>query len=233
MRRKRKIGDPFSPHPLDVFWSWPSKRRPTKKLKTSSVSLSQLINAGLALGAIFILGLLISLLGERAGRIALFSIGLLLLSFPVLRLMCLRYLARQEEERKRALRISEVDSMTGHAFEHYVASLLRSKGYATTVTKGSGDSGVDVIARKPGISCAIQCKHSINAISRRAISDAVAGVAHYNCTASMVVTNRHFTRGAKLLASSNKCALVDRDMLAAWIHEWQNETSQQRAHADA
>jgi HJR/Mrr/RecB family endonuclease len=37
----------------------------------------------------------------------------------------------------------------------------------------------------------------------------------------MVVTNQYFTSGAKALAESNRCTLVDRDTLASWIIEWQ------------
>jgi restriction system protein len=228
MRRKKKTNSPFSSHPLDVLWTWSSK-----KSKYSFVSLSQLSLIGRTFIGLLLITLFASLLENWTGRLALFLIGLLLISLPILRFAHSRYLAAQEEGRIRALKVSEVDSMAGHAFEHYVALLLRSQGYATTVTKGSGDSGVDVIARKTGVSYAIQCKHSINAISRRAISDAVAGVAHYNCTNSMVVTNRFFTRGAKSLASSNKCILVDRDLLAAWIQEWQCEARQQRIQPNA
>lgn len=130
----------------------------------------------------------------------------------------------------RALRISDVDSMTGHAFEQYVADILRSRGFQTQVTKGSGDSGVDVIAAKGSVRYAIQCKRYAQPVSRRAVSDAVAGIAFYKCTAAMVVTNSHFTPGAVSLAQSNNCILVDRDTLAGWISEWQrSERSRQLA----
>lgn len=128
---------------------------------------------------------------------------------------------RRDVAKTRALRISDIDSMSGWAFEQYVAKLLRSRGFQTTVTKGSGDSGVDIIAAKDGKRYAVQCKRYSQPVSRGAVSDAVAGVAHYKCTASMVVTNSHFTPGAKALAASNQCILVDRDALAAWIGEWQ------------
>ena len=137
---------------------------------------------------------------------------------------------RKAIAKTRALDISDIDSMSGWAFEQYVAKLLHSRGFQTVVTKGSGDSGVDVVASKNGTSYAVQCKRFAHPVPRGAVSDAVAGVAHYKCTAAMVVTNSHFTPGAKALAASNKCVLVDRDTLATWISEWQStEASQELA----
>lgn len=117
----------------------------------------------------------------------------------------------------RALKLDDVDGMPGHAFEHYVASLLAHQGYKTTVTKGSGDLGVDIVARKNGASFAVQCKRYSNDLSRDSVSDAVAGKMHYECGEAMVVTNRYFTSGAKQLAQSTGCHLIDRDQLAQWI----------------
>ncbi|MCZ7583666.1 MAG: restriction endonuclease [Deltaproteobacteria bacterium] len=56
-------------------------------------------------------------------------------------------------------------------------------------------------------------------VSRRAVSDAVAGKAHYGCTHAMVVTNSTFTPGARLLAGSTGCELIDRYDLLQWMHE--------------
>lgn len=135
---------------------------------------------------------------------------------------------RKNIAKTRAINLSDIDSMSGWAFEQYVAKLLHSRGFQTVVTKGSGDSGVDVVASKNGTIYAIQCKRYAQPVPRSAVSDAVAGVAHYKCTAAMVVTNSHFTPGAKALAASNKCLLVDRDTLATWICEWQSAEPNQR-----
>jgi hypothetical protein len=39
----------------------------------------------------------------------------------------------------------------------------------------------------------------------------------------MVVTNSYFTRGAKQLAHSTGCELIDRDILAEWILDYQQD----------
>lgn len=127
----------------------------------------------------------------------------------------------EQERRVRALQLSDVDNMTGHQFEHYVSKLLAHQGFTTQVTVASGDLGVDVLAHKATTKYAIQVKRQAQNVSRRAISDAVAGCIHYKCTNAMVVTNAYFTAGAQELANSTGCRLVDRNELTQWILSFQ------------
>jgi restriction system protein len=122
--------------------------------------------------------------------------------------------------RLRALRIADVDRMPGSEFEEYLARLLRHQGYQVERLGGSGDLGVDLIARRRSEACAVQAKRSSRPVSRRAVSDAVAGAQHYGCTRAMVVTNNLFTPGAEALAESTACALVDREALMEWIYRF-------------
>ncbi len=128
---------------------------------------------------------------------------------------------RDEEARLRAIRLSNIDNMEGIEFEKYVAWLLEQKGYQQVeVTKGSGDFGVDIVASYAGEKYAIQVKRYSSNISRRAVSDAVAGKDHYYCSSAMVVTNSYFTKQAKVFAESVNCELVDRDILIDWIQDF-------------
>lgn len=126
-----------------------------------------------------------------------------------------------EEKRVRALKLADVDNMSGTDFEHYVGKLLAHQGFRTKVTKASGDFGVDIIAKKDDVNYAVQVKRYSNSVSRRAVSDAVAGKEYYGCNGAMVVTNNYFTKGAITLAQSTKCELVNRDALAKWILDFQ------------
>jgi len=121
----------------------------------------------------------------------------------------------------RALRLADVDNMSGIDFEHYVGRLLDHRGFRVKKTKGSGDLGVDLIAYKNGIKYSIQVKRSIGNVSRRAVSDAVAGKDHYGCNAAMVITNSYFSKGAIEMARSTGCELIDRDTLSEWIIDFQ------------
>lgn len=129
---------------------------------------------------------------------------------------------KEVEKKIRGIQIANIDSMTGVEFEQYLQNLLNNQGYSVHVTKASGDLGVDLIASRDGDKIAIQAKRYSTNVSRRAISDAVAGMYHYGCNKAMVITNSYFSPGAVTLAESTDCILINRDTLAKWIIEFQN-----------
>ena len=55
-------------------------------------------------------------------------------------------------------------SLDGYQFEQEVAKLFILHGYKATVTKGSGDGGVDIILKKDGYKAIVQCKHHQNPV---------------------------------------------------------------------
>jgi restriction system protein len=128
--------------------------------------------------------------------------------------------AQARSQRYRALQPADIDRMQGGEFEHYVAALLKQRGFDAKVIGTSGDLGVDIVASRAGSRTAIQVKRHTGSVSRRAVSDAVTGKLHYGCDEAMVITNGYFTQGARLLASSTSCTLIDRDALAEWVREY-------------
>lgn len=107
-----------------------------------------------------------------------------------------------------------IDLMEGHAFEHWCAQLLRDLGYTeVSVTQGSGDQGVDVLAQKDGIKFAIQCKCYTSDLGNTPVQEVNAGKTIYHCHIGVVMTNRFFTTGAKQAADATGVLLWDRD----WI----------------
>lgn len=50
-------------------------------------------------------------------------------------------------------------TLDGWQFEQEVARVFRLNGYNATVTKGSGDGGVDIILKKENYKAIVQCKH--------------------------------------------------------------------------
>lgn len=108
-------------------------------------------------------------------------------------------------------------------FEQYIGRLLEQQGYKVEITGKSGDLGVDIVAKKGRLRCAVQVKLQIKPVSRRAVSDAVAGKHYYGCSAAMVVTNNLFAKQAIDLARSTKCILIDRTILARWIASCQRK----------
>lgn len=104
--------------------------------------------------------------------------------------------------------------MDGHRFEYYCANLLRNNGFTNvTVTKGSGDQGVDVVATIDGVRCAFQCKYYSKKVGNSAVQQVVAGKNMYGCQKAIVITNNLFTPSAKELAKANGVLLWDATVL--------------------
>jgi restriction system protein len=112
--------------------------------------------------------------------------------------------------------LREVDAMTGAAFENYVAARLRAAGYRVSLTKVTGDFGVDLIASKGRERLAVQCKRHGQRIGPAAVQQVVAGAAMHRCSATMVVSNQEFTAAAVALARAHSCQLVGRSRLPRW-----------------
>ena len=95
----------------------------------------------------------------------------------------------------------ESDGMNGYDYEEKCADELRRMGFTEVeVTKSSGDQGIDVIAWKDGLKYGIQCKHYQGSVPNKAVQEAHAGAAYYDCDVAVVMTNSTFTESAKDLA---------------------------------
>lgn len=84
-------------------------------------------------------------------------------------------------------------TMDGHTFEEYCAYLLKKNGYTASVTRGSGDHGADIIAKKDGRSYAIQCKKYSRAVGNKAVQEALMGKHYYKTDYAVVMTDYGFT----------------------------------------
>lgn len=104
-------------------------------------------------------------------------------------------------------------SMTPYEYEHYCAEQIELGGWVTTVTKGSGDQGIDVIAKKNGLVVVIQCKLYSSPVGNKAVQEAHAGKGFIQADAAIVVTNNTFTPSARELASSLDVKLLHHDDL--------------------
>ena len=114
-----------------------------------------------------------------------------------------------------------IDLMEGHDFEYWCADLLRKAGFTDVeVTQGSGDQGVDILAKKDGVKYAIQCKCYASDLGNKPVQEVHAGKVLYNCQVGAVMTNRHFTAGGRQLAEATGVLLWDHD----WITSMLNST---------
>ena len=106
------------------------------------------------------------------------------------------------------------DLMTGEEFEDYCADLLQNNGFddirKTTI---KGDHGIDLLAKKDGISYAIQCKCYSSSVGNKAVQEAYSGKRIYDTDIAAVMTNSFFTPQAISDAQSLKVKLWDRDVI--------------------
>lgn len=110
--------------------------------------------------------------------------------------------------------VTNVDRMEGHEFEYFCAELLEKCGFEdVTVTRGSGDQGVDILAFKEDIKYAIQCKNYSTPLGNKSIQEVFAGKTFYHCHVGVVMTNSTFTKGARELADSVGVILWDKRRL--------------------
>lgn len=128
-------------------------------------------------------------------------------------------LSEKNQEETVRFDIDDIDLMTGAQFEWFISYLFSELGYATEITKSSGDQGIDVIAKKGKAVVAIQAKCYSKTVGNHAIMEAVAGAKYYNATKTMVVTNNGFTKSARELAQANNVVLWDRAILKEKMNE--------------
>ena len=115
---------------------------------------------------------------------------------------------------------ASIDGMNGHDFEHWCAELLRRNGFTNvSVTPGSNDQGIDELAYKDGLKYGVQCKCYSNDLGNKPVQEATAGRAVYGCDIAIVMTNRHFTKGAVEAAKATGVWLWDRDKLAQMVRD--------------
>ena len=156
-----------------------------------------------------------------AANPVLFGVGLLVTLLLCIGITIAKWSLKRSRKKRRnngiynieqELRV--IDSMNGHQFEYWCASLLRRLGYTNVqVTKASNDQGADIIASGNGLRYAIQCKCYSGSLGNRPIQEVVAGRQFYKCNAAMVMTNSHFTSGGVAAASATDVRLVDREKL--------------------
>jgi hypothetical protein len=107
-----------------------------------------------------------------------------------------------------------IASSDGLAFEAKCEEILKRAGFTVEKTPVSGDFGVDLLARKDGLTYAIQCKFYSTPVGVSAVQEAAAGCLHYVADCAVVVALSGFTAAARRLAGSNAVLLIGATQLA-------------------
>lgn len=110
--------------------------------------------------------------------------------------------------------LPRVGAADGIGFEHACAAILEDCGWVVTVTRATGDQGVDLLAKRNGLTVAIQCKNTAQPVGNSAVQEVFAGKSFYEATGAVVVSRAGFTPSAVQLAHRLVVTLVDATALA-------------------
>ncbi len=86
------------------------------------------------------------------------------------------------------------ENLSGLQFEKEVAKVFRDLGYMATVTKASGDGGVDIILNKDGKRIAVQCKHHAKPVGPNDVRALMGVLYSQNFDAGIFVSLNGFTQ---------------------------------------
>lgn len=100
------------------------------------------------------------------------------------------------------------DKISPTNFEQFCADELAKAGWRTSLTKGSGDQGVDVIAKRNGTVLVVQCKKYGQPVGNAAVQEVIAAKAYMRAKYAAVITNASYTKSAIELASSTDVLLL-------------------------
>lgn len=129
---------------------------------------------------------------------------------------------KQDREDKMTVAKAElltIDMMDGHDFENWCAEALKDSGFTNvSITPGSGDQGVDVVAEKDGLKYAFQCKRYNSDLGNTPVQEVFTGARFYNCHVGVVITNRNFTQGAKDAAAVTGVLLWGRSWILLYLY---------------
>ncbi|MEN6553590.1 MAG: restriction endonuclease [Methanobacterium sp.] len=119
------------------------------------------------------------------------------------------------------LKLSELDYLSGVAFEEFLRLLFDKMHYKVEKTSYSHDQGADLILiDEIGVRIAVQAKRSKNKIGNNAIQEITAALNHYGADKGIVITNNEFTNAAINLARSNRIKLMDRFKLEQLMNNY-------------
>lgn len=104
-------------------------------------------------------------------------------------------------------------ALRGTAFEDFLGEVFHELGYTVSKTKSTGDQGVDLLLSGGGRRIAVQAKGYKDSVGNKPVQEVYAGMTHYQCDVCVAVTNSHFTSGARDLARSVGCLLIDANQI--------------------
>ena len=107
-------------------------------------------------------------------------------------------------------------SMSPRDFELFIAELLKEMEYYDVfVTPEKGDFGTDIVAKKNGVTTAVQCKrfNENNSVGNRDIQQLLGSMKYYHASHAIFVTTSYYTPQAMEQTKNASIELWDKDTL--------------------
>lgn len=120
--------------------------------------------------------------------------------------------ARWVEDQAVSTREPKFDpTMSPTEYERFCANRFSATGWATRLTKGSGDQGADIICEANNRRLVVQCKLYTGTVGNTAVQEVIAAREYEYADLAAVVSNAPFTPAARELASAANVRLLHHD----------------------
>lgn len=125
----------------------------------------------------------------------------------------------------RYIDLNDLELVSGYEFEHILAEILSRVEGDATVTKASGDQGVDVVWFRDTTTVGIQAKayNKNNPVGNSAVQEIYTGAtvrgSEYSIDTPAVVTTSRYTDGAREAADNSDVILYGRSELKQWLSD--------------
>ncbi len=110
-----------------------------------------------------------------------------------------------------------LSQMDPFEFERELGRAFREHGYEATVTRASGDQGVDIILVLDRQRIAVQVKRYKGTVGNAAVQEVFAGKHFYDAEEAWVITTSAFSESARALAARTGVRLIEGLTLVRWM----------------
>jgi HJR/Mrr/RecB family endonuclease len=119
-----------------------------------------------------------------------------------LRTVVSNWIEKLAQEKGEKFREVDFDTMSGVMFEIFCQETLENSGWSVVRKGGTGDQGVDLIAKREELVVAIQCKRYSKPVGNKAVQEVEAGRQFEQAHRAAVVSTADYTPAARQLAST-------------------------------
>jgi HJR/Mrr/RecB family endonuclease len=104
-------------------------------------------------------------------------------------------------------------------FEHFIGDQFKKRGYRVSVTKATGDQGIDLICYKDGKKVIVQCKKYHNQVPSQAVMNLIGAKHFHDAHEAILITTGQFTNAGKAYANKTNIQLIDGKQLIEWLKQ--------------